>query len=97
MKKLLYSFLFLFSLSPIPTQAQFWTSCHAVPDSSFDLAQYSRHECGAVYANIDGQRLAIVIGGRAGAGKVDKKRPIIYDVDANTLTMGGNADDQYHH
>lgn len=91
---LLLSLLFVL---PSVSHAQFWTAMSAVPDSSFNLQQYERHECSGVYAVINGKRLCITLGGRAGAGKVDAKRPIIYDYDANTLTMGENADDQYHH
>jgi hypothetical protein len=57
--------------------AQFWVPCYATPDSGFNLAHYSRHECGAVTAHIDGHRLAILLGGRSGSGQPDKKRPIL--------------------
>lgn len=90
-------FLVVCLLTTSSLRAQFWTPMFAVPDSSFKLNEYDRHECGGIFANIDGKRLCIAIGGRAGAGKVDQKRPIIYDYDANTITMGDNADDEYHH
>ncbi len=98
MFRLLYQLILLSLISlPFTLQAQFWASQQAIPDSTFKLDEYERHECTGVFANIDGKRLCITLGGRAGAGKVDKKRPIIYDIDANTLTMGENGDDQYHH
>lgn len=88
--------LFVFLL-PGQVSAQFWVSKSAVPDSAFDLERYKRHENGSVSTTIDGVRYAIMLGGRSGAGKTDSKRPVLYNYDTNTMTMGDNADDQYHH
>lgn len=96
MKQIILSFFLFFSLIPA-SQAQFWVPCYATPDSSYNLTHYSRHECGAVTANIDGHRMAILLGGRSGSGQPDKKRPVIYDFDANSLTMGQTINKQLHH
>lgn len=89
--------LLLCFLIPDSATAQFWVAAKAVPDSAFTLEQYKRHENGSVFTTIDGNRYAIMLGGRSGAGKVDSKRPVLYNYDTNKMTMGDNADDQYHH
>ncbi len=98
MKKLAFLTVLLFSfLLPQSSFGQFWVSKSAVPDSAFILEQYKRHENGSIYAEIDGNRYAIMLGGRSGAGKNDSKRPVLYNFDTNMMSMGENADDQYHH
>lgn len=98
MKKFILLTIVLFTFF-LPHQGfgQFWVSKSAIPDSTFNLDRYKRHENGSIYASIDGNRYAIMLGGRSGAGKPDSKRPVLYNFDTNMMTMGENADDQYHH
>ncbi len=95
MKNLLFPFLLVFCICPSLLLAQ-WLPGYATYDPAFNTG-YVRHECSAIAVTIDSQRLCVLLGGRGGAGNTAKRRPILYDFDQNTLTMGKNFNDQIHH